>query len=335
MDYGPFVSGSFWAGDTSNIALKALAIHVGKDRAASVMFDTEMLRYSAAWTGDFIDYHGVGFDGQHGVNPQAAGDILYMTRLEPGAFEGALGDAPLKDPRTSKYGPMPRDVGRYKGLYMDGDQIVLNYTVGKTEVWETPGEESANDLPIFTRTIRVSASDKPLALLANQIDTEPTKRVKFSTPPGVTIKEIDGRNYFVIAPRKKVTTYKVAISPIDVPNSNLIASTLKVENIPAMTNGGPAHWGAPLETKGTLGTGNGAYVVDSLNPPEKNPYITFHEAEASLAWISSRTQHALYACTWNGDVWIILRHRRQARTRPVEALRHRHVPDAGPEDRQW
>ncbi len=86
MDYGPFVSGSFWAGDTSNIALKALAIHVGKDREASVMFDTEMLRYSAAWTGDFLDYHGVGFDGQHGVNPQAAGDILYMTKLEPGGF---------------------------------------------------------------------------------------------------------------------------------------------------------------------------------------------------------------------------------------------------------
>jgi hypothetical protein len=301
MDYGPFVSGSFWAGDTSNIALKALAIHVGKDREASVMFDTEMLRYSAAWTGDFLDFHGVGFDGQHGVNPQAAGDLVYVTKFEPGAWEGALSDKPLADPRHAKWGPLPREWGRYKGLYEDGDKIVLNYTVGQTEVWETPGEEMANDLPVFTRTIRLSASDKPLALLANQIDKEPTKRVKFSTPPGVSIKEIDGRNYLVFAPRKKTTTYKVAIAPIDVSNSTLIAAATSVEDIPAMTKGGPSHWGAPLETHGILGAGTGAYVVDSLNPPEKNPYHSW----LRFAGLDFFPDGRAAACTWNGDVWII------------------------------
>src|SRR5205085_551650 len=131
---------------------------------------------------------------------------------------GTLGDAPLKDPRTSKYGPMPRDYGRYKGLYMDGDKIVLNYTAGKTEVWETPGEEMVDERPVFTRTIRVSASDKPLVLLADQESRDPSRRVKFSTGSNVAIKEIDGRNYFVFAPRKKATTYKVAIAAVNVPN---------------------------------------------------------------------------------------------------------------------
>ncbi len=97
-----------------------------------------------------------------------------------------------------------------------------------------------------------------------------------------------------------------------------------------MTAGGPRHWGDALETKGTLGTGNGAYVVDSLNPPEKNPYHSW----LRFAGLDFFPDGRAAACTWNGDVWIISGIDDKLEHVTWKQLRHRHVPDAGPEDRQ-
>ena len=52
MDYGPFVSatvGAPWPAD--NVTLKGIAIRLGKQKDAGILFDTELLRVSAGWTG--------------------------------------------------------------------------------------------------------------------------------------------------------------------------------------------------------------------------------------------------------------------------------------------
>ena len=47
-----------------NVAMKGLAVRLGND--AAVLFDTDLLRFAAGWTGGFIDTRGVVFDGGHG-----------------------------------------------------------------------------------------------------------------------------------------------------------------------------------------------------------------------------------------------------------------------------
>src|SRR6266576_3198869 len=45
----------------NNIAMKGLAIRL--DNNASVLFDTDLLRYAAGWTGAYLNYDGVAFSG--------------------------------------------------------------------------------------------------------------------------------------------------------------------------------------------------------------------------------------------------------------------------------
>jgi len=83
MDYGPFLNLALMAkGPGENNTYKSVAIPLGSNEKgepshagnlenppAAVCFDEDLLRYSAAWTGGFIDYEGVTFKGAHGRNP--------------------------------------------------------------------------------------------------------------------------------------------------------------------------------------------------------------------------------------------------------------------------
>src|SRR5947208_16932266 len=62
---GACISANFPA---KNTALKGLAIRVGN--GANMLFDTDLLRMAAGWTGGYISTHGVAFDGGHGAHPQ-------------------------------------------------------------------------------------------------------------------------------------------------------------------------------------------------------------------------------------------------------------------------
>ncbi len=78
------------------------------------------------------------------------------------------------DPRNPKDGPLPHEWAHYKGVYLHGNQVVLSYTVGKTDVLELPGvrfvaffEKTAAQ---FTRDFRVAPYDQPLELLMFEAD---------------------------------------------------------------------------------------------------------------------------------------------------------------------
>ena len=65
------------------------------------------------------------------------------------------------------YGPLPRSWAHYKGLYHHGDQVILAYTVGTTDVLETPGREidpAHPDTPIFTRTLEIGPTTDDLSM---------------------------------------------------------------------------------------------------------------------------------------------------------------------------
>jgi hypothetical protein len=96
---------------TGNKAYKGIAIKLGND--AYMCFDTDLLRMSAGWTGNYLNFVGVTFNGSHGDHPTIAGDQKFGTKMLPGVAE-ASGE--FVDPRTEKFGPVPERMGRWNGL---------------------------------------------------------------------------------------------------------------------------------------------------------------------------------------------------------------------------
>lgn len=281
MDYGPFLSHTISAPlPAGNVTAKGIAIRLGKAGGprAAVLFDTELCRVAAGWTGGFIDLKGVAFDGAHGPNPSVKGTQLFGTRVVPG---WASPDARLDDPRprttdpgpSIPYGPLPREWAKYKGLYVHGDQVVLSYTVGGVvEVLELPGVERVGEALAIRRTIKVGGHDRELLLrIAEVMGTDlSVKLVGVPSSMDAVIEGRDGALFLRLPARREPTLLKLLIG-LNVKGE--LADTTLVDP-ETLTRGGPARWPQTIETKGTLAEpdGDAAYVVDTLAVPEKNPY---------------------------------------------------------------
>ena len=107
MDYGPFLSHTIGSPQpANNMTLKGVAVKLDGGKAG-VLFDTQLLRMSAAWTGGFLKLTGVAFDGNHGPSPEVAGDLHLST--SPGPGWARPGTTDFKDPRAKPFGPLPKD----------------------------------------------------------------------------------------------------------------------------------------------------------------------------------------------------------------------------------
>src|SRR6185295_16052229 len=51
-----------------------------------------------------------------------------------------------------------------------------------------------------------------------------------------------------------------------------IGAKAALPDLAALTKGGPAQWGEPLETTGKLGTADEPYVLDEIPLPDNNPF---------------------------------------------------------------
>jgi type 1 glutamine amidotransferase len=160
MDFGPFLSTAIQTAH-DDVTYKGLVIPLTEDRhGASTVFDTDLLRFSAGWTDGFIHWEGIVWDGSHGTFPSVAGDLAWTTPEGPGwASEGRF-----DDPRKQPFGPLPRQWAHWHGVRLDGDEVVLTYSVGTREVRETPTFAHVGGLPTFIRTLTVSPGEQPLTM---------------------------------------------------------------------------------------------------------------------------------------------------------------------------
>src|SRR5260221_8364609 len=110
MDYGPSLSLTLNQGAEACgcdcATRKATVLRFGKDYSTGCMaYDRETMRVSAAWSGGFIDFNGVAFNGNHNTQPRARGTIHFKTKAAPGwAVDGNF-----TDPRAGKRGPLPKE----------------------------------------------------------------------------------------------------------------------------------------------------------------------------------------------------------------------------------
>jgi len=90
LDYGPFLSASIEASaPAGNMTYKGVAVKLGRcenrwgDVQAAVCFDTQLMRLSAGWTGDFLRLPKRGVHGRSWPVPKVAGDVKFGTHNRP------------------------------------------------------------------------------------------------------------------------------------------------------------------------------------------------------------------------------------------------------------
>lgn len=177
MDYGPVLSATIESSyPQRNITQKGIAIRLDAKAPAYVLFDEDLMRYSLAWTGGPIDWNGVLFNGNHQVWPAAVGDFICGTNLTPGWAKAGSFDDPrthykstdykkeAKEWQDRAYGPLPHEWAKYKARYLNGQQVILSYTVGGVGVLDSPGLEMNGELAVITRTLNIEKSSADLDL---------------------------------------------------------------------------------------------------------------------------------------------------------------------------
>src|SRR5699024_9963592 len=135
-----------------NVVPRCLALQLGEQ--AYACFDTDMLRWAVAWTGDFlpmvtmaqISYRD--FHNKDNKIPEPLGTPQIATGLYPG-WMGANPSftdprPPAPNPDGPSWGPVSPEKGRWNGVYLQGDQVVLSYSVRGTDIYEKPGIIATN-----------------------------------------------------------------------------------------------------------------------------------------------------------------------------------------------
>ncbi|MCH7227105.1 DUF6797 domain-containing protein [Haloferula sp. A504] len=268
--------------EPGNIAQKGIAIRVDEGPGgiskgkAWMLYDHDTMRLAACWTGDqFVDWRGIAFDGSHGTHTSIAGDKAFVFPNQPMWANPATGD--FKDLRIlgrddRPYGPLPREWVRLKGVELHGDQPILRYTVGTTEIRERPRMGAGG---AFERWIECGPGEGKLVL---KIDAGRTHEVQLGkTPVAFGIRYGAGEPEVFSSPGDPAFKEKAS--------SKRFAGRLTTRIEPSAETEGP--W---------------ALDAFQLPEPDQNPWQSWMRV-TGFDFFEGADSAAV--CTWNGDVWIV------------------------------
>lgn len=319
---GPFWSGTIMLGKGKAAAMKGVAVTLGADKNAYVVYDLDTLRMAAAWTGEFLEFGNTLTKIEWPPPPSIKGSLSFFSENEPG-WSGPAGK--LKDPRIKPQGPLPKEWAHYSGLYVHGDQVVLNYTVGDVSVLETPGYYSGPQ-PVFTRTLEFAQSGSSLTLLlAGGLELKASSSV-IQDGSGATFSRADGSKISVsVSSGGKPSALKGSLATtaegqlllqlnkvaaghpvriaIGLGDASGVAGAQKVQLVSpsSLTKGGGSHWKESLVTQGKLGSEEGPYAVDTITEPFPNPY----NVSTFFGGFDFLPDGRAAICSFHGDVWIV------------------------------
>jgi len=336
MDRGPFLSAAisdipaphfrdvFPKPGNANVACKGMAIRLGNN--AYMCFDADLLRMSFGWTGEFLNVKNTMLAETKGtLNPSIGGTLKFSTKMAPGWST----TSDFKDPRTIPWGPLPRNVAHYKGLYLSGDKVILKYEVAGVEILELPGVLGEGSAQVFTRTFHIGASKIPLYLRVCDVSNSTEKMIGRKAAPvnfvgidgdksavrvatileGTPLRPAGGHIQLDLPALTKATTFTVAIwsgekAAAENPDA-LFAPLLAAPpaDLPALIKTDTPRWGKPIVTQGTLGDAKGAFALDTLTLPqiEETPYKAWMRPSGLDFFPDGRAA----VCTLDGDVWIV------------------------------
>lgn len=296
--------------DASPKINKAISINLGN--GATVCFDTEMCKLALGWSGGFVRLP-TGRDGLEGMPRPESTNILFATPAGPG---WANADGQFIDGRPEfknrKYGPLPKEHAKWKGLYLDGNTTVLSYTVGKANVLERHSFTNG----VLMRELEVTSANSPLTAMvcegkrgvtvnggAARIPQGENELIVHALgkggnlaygPSNSVVLELKGNAHVLV--RYELVSPERAQKGFVVGNTMPPAISLPVK-------GGAPRWGEPLLVPGKLSTNTSEpYVVDTLTVPETNRFNSWIRC-SGIDFFKGGKRAAV--CSVSGDVWLL------------------------------
>lgn len=262
MDLGPAMGGVFRGG--SGQAVKGVAVRLND--ALSVCFDPMTLGFREIWRGGFVKFDSARWGFLGGIKP--AGKTQFT------------GDMSLTlTPESRK-----RD---YLGYHRHGHRLIFSYRLGEITVLDSPSApEHGNG---FHRHLAFSGPASGKLPVFHGLSAD---EVHLASDDGVCQVITDSSGKTLIEFRQ-VTALRIALA-----TENDAPAPL---DLAALCQGGPFLWPETLETRGVLGSGDGAYGIDTLTLPHENPWNAlffcsghdfFSDGSAAVATIQ-------------GDVWLV------------------------------
>lgn len=309
-----------------NIANKGVAINVGND--STILFDIDLVRIAGGWTGGIITEDGVTFNGSHGDNPRADGTPVFGTPALPG-WADDFGQ--FNDTRPEPFGPIDKSVAHWKGIYVQGDTVVLHYTVSDHTVYDQPGSLKSGDQVALTRTLKIIPSSGrettlPISQILAKVDGGEAavinpRTARITGPDGhVTVVGITGmpRGATLEAVQDHIKLHIAAGSPARrefsiiywkgaADKASAFRDFMRAEK-PALADiqtQGADHWPDTVEVSGQLevnGSPDGAYVVDRIPVPLENQWKR-RVRLGGFDFFSDASKAAF--STWDGDLWLV------------------------------
>ena len=313
-DLGPCLTASI--SSPKGQTMKGIAIRVGGKETgnggqAAVCFDTARLRYHYAWGGEFLRFDPRRFGLIRA--PAAGSDAIFWTKksfagwAKDGRFEPKPDEITWLDTENgytakgSSVTCLPKDWASYKGMYLCGNRTVLSYTVGKTEVLDSPWYVEKNSSRAMIRNLSIKPSDKTLQLRLSDspvtvnvlADSTKTKVIK---DRGATVLEIPARNAtsrirILIAAGKIDSAFLAEVQ-------HELGSPTNLEELIKTDSG---RFPQELKTRGTTTESDASYVIDTLTVPYENPFNALFFTAGHDFFSDGRAA----ICTTHGDVWTV------------------------------
>ena len=291
----------------NNFAYKGIAVRLDEgsggvsDGKAWMIFDHDLMRVAGGWTGEgFIDWAGILLNDQHETYPRTIGKLHFETPVGPAWANPDTGS--FEDPREKardgrRFGPLPNKWSHYNGIYHNGDNIIISYSVGNADILERLGMVKNGEQIVFTRTLNIGPSSTALKM---RVAPEGTKVALKGN--GATLKNVDG---FVLleVPKGKSASFKLFIGNSNVEGiDGFIKNSSNPESLAQYTKGGKPHYPEELTTYVTKGNEDGPIAVDELTIPFVNPW----KSRMKLSGIDFlKDTNIGVACTTDGDIWKI------------------------------
>ncbi len=331
---GPLNSDSLGPGfPQHNRTARTMSINLGD--SVYVGFDMDLLRWSVAWTGEFlpmVTMAQISYNDFFNKNDNIP-TILGTPKIATGEYAGwTIDTANFTDPRNPpgsigpyRYGPLPDHIGRWNGVYLKGNDVGLSYTIGTTNIMEHPGSIRFGKETAFSRTFELDGLQRALYLnvaeVLNGSDTETAGSVLYIyqgenrdtiTAIGVVTDDVKGPAP-VIRENKYVTVRfpqtdkhlaaKVVIwrGPTEKKDAFLNEYDKTTVSMPDFYSGGPAYWTESVYTQGQLSPDTAAYVTDILTLPLPNPW----NRNIRVADVAFFDGERAAVVTFSGDVWIV------------------------------
>ncbi|MEM1094717.1 MAG: DUF6797 domain-containing protein [Bacteroidota bacterium] len=295
------------------------------------LFDTDLLRMAAAWTGDttlallampHVSYHEPG-NKRNGVV-----HLRQPPLLTTGVYPGWLPDQTrFADPRPegpnpdeAGRGPLPTSIGTWHGVHVHGDRAILDYSIQGARVLEQVDALVVDSQTVAVRTLQVAPRDTALTLVLAEVNgaqlvNQRADRVVVATPTANTLLVRDAQHPEATLRVEESRYVTLTLPPSDVPLTarlltwrgpaplmpDLQAVALPKAAWPDLEDGGPPRWPEPVVTRGEIAPDTAAFVADRLALPLPNPW----RRNVRVSAVDFFADGQAVATTYEGDVWVI------------------------------